>query len=337
MITRENYEEFFLLYIDNELSVAARAAVERFVDEHPDLREEWETFLQCRVQPEAGSAFPYTNELLKEEHETLLLSYVDGELDAADRVAVEDIISRQPSKAVEWRQLLLTVSQPDLSVVFPGKERLYRTERRRRLVPLLWMRAGVAAAVLAVGALLFLNRPHGKGSLPVAVTAKKDAGPVTPHKVTPLYIEKAQVKNSGKKRSENPPSQGLVITTDVQKDRPIAAPVSTTDSGSTTRDVAITATTKPDTTEALPVVNTVAVSIPKDQSSFATQALLKESQENAGDNIIAGDESNVSAPPGKTKLRRIFRRVTRAFGKTADRDDDGQRQVLISAFQVALK
>jgi len=71
--------------------------------------------------------------------------------------------------------------------------------------------------------------------------------------------------------------------------------------------------------------------IPKDQSSFATQALLKESQDNEADNIVA------DAPSGKTKLRRIFRRVSRAFGKTADRDDDGQRQVLISAFQVALK
>jgi anti-sigma factor RsiW len=353
MITRENYEEFFLLYIDNELSVAARAAVERFVDENPDLREEWETFLQCRVQPEAEAIFPYKNDLLKEEHETLFLSYVDGELGFEDRAAVEDIIGSDPSSAAELQRLLLTVSEPDLSVVFPDKERLYRTERRRRLVPLLWMRAGVAAAVLTAGAFLFLSRPHGKGSLPVAVTVKKAAGPVTPRSATPLYIEKAQVKNSeiktdearrgtiraAEKRSVKGPLQDVTVKAGAQKDRPIAAPVFTTDTGSTTRDVTITATTKPDKTEALPVpvVNTLAVSIPKDQSSFATQALLKESQENEADNMIAADESNVSAPPGKTKLRRIFRRVTRAFGKTADRDDDGQRQVLISAFQVALK
>jgi anti-sigma factor RsiW len=338
MITRDNYEEFFLLYIDNELSLAARSAVEQFVDENPDLREEWETFLQCRVQPEAESVFRHKDELLKGEHETLFLSYVDGELDAEDRSGVEDMIGRDPSSAAELQRLLLTVSKPDLSVVFPDKESLYRTERRRRPVLLLWMRAGVAAAVLTVGALLFLNRPHGKGSLPVAVTARKDAGPVTPHTVTPLYIEKAQVKNSGiaKKRSVKPQSPGLAIKTDVQKDRPIAAPVSIADTGTTTRDVAITPPAKPDKTEALPVVNTVAVSIPKDQSSFATQALLKESQDNAGVDMVA-DVSNESAAPGKTKLRRIFRRVTRAFGKTADRDDDGQRQVLISAFQVGLK
>ena len=349
MITRENYEEFFLLYVDNELSAAARSAVERFVDGNPDLREEWEAFLQCRVEPDEKFAFPYKNELLKEGHEDMLLSYVDGELGEKDRAAVEDLIDRDPSSATELRQLLLTVSEPDRSIVFRDKESLFRTERRRRVVPLFWMRAGVAAAVLTAGALLFLNRPHGKGSLPVAVTKKKDGGPVTPHIAAPLYPEKAQVNNSetkaatktdearggtipsAEKRKVKGPSEDVAVKADPLKDGPVVSSISTTDTGSSA--VAITATTTPDKREALPVVNTLAVSIPKDQSSFATQALLKESQENAGGDIFA----DAPVPPGKTKLRRIFRRVSRVFGKTADRDDDGQRQVLISAFQVALK
>jgi hypothetical protein len=345
MITRENYEEFFLLYVDNELPAAARSAVERFVDENPDLRDEWEAFLQCRVQPDEKFVFPFTHELLKEEHEDLLLSYVDGELDAKDRGVVEDLISRQPPTAAELRQLLLTVSEPDRSIVFPDKKSLYRTERRRRVVPLFWMRAGVAAAVLTAGALLFLNRPHGKSSLPVAATEKKDGGPVTPHTASPLYPEKArasaqmikpEMPGAGstpafEKKKVRMPSQDVVVKTDPLKNGPVVSRVSTTDTGS--RNVAITAMPTPDKREAVPVVNTLAVSIPKDQSSFATQALLKESQDNAGVDIFA----DAPVPTGKTKLRRIFRRVSRAFGKTADRDDDGQRQVLISAFQVALK
>lgn len=340
MITRENYEEFFLLYVDNELSAADRSAVATFVDENPDLREEWEAFLQCRVEPEDGPAFPYKNELLKAEHESLFLSYVDGELDAKDRASVEELIGREPSRALELRQLSMTVSEPDLSIVFPDKNSLYRTERRRRVVPIFWMRTGVAAAVLGVGALLFLLRPHGKdavAALPVAVTEKKDAGPVTPQGATPLYTEKGPARATAQKvkqertRSAKPQTQDVaVVKTEPAKDRTVAPPVSSVD---TSRDLAIAPTTKPDKSEALPVVSTVAVSIPKDQSSFATQALLKESEDAEADNIVA----ETQAPAGKTKLRKIFRRVSRAFGKTADRDDDGQRQVLISAFQVALK
>jgi hypothetical protein len=339
MITRANYEEFFLLYVDNELSAPAKSAVERFVDDNPDLREEWEAFLQCRVQPDEEFVFPYKHELLKEEHEDTLLSYVDGELDATERAAIEELISRHPSAATELRHLLLTVSEPDRSIVFPDKESLYRTEPRKRVVPLFWMRAGVAAAVLTAGALLYLNRPHEKGSLPVAVTEKKDAGPVTPRTAAPLYPEKARATaqkmkpemKAAEKRSVKGPSQDVAVKTDPLKVRPVVSPTSSIDTGS--RDVTITAPATPDKIDAPPVVSTLAVSIPKDKSSFATQALLKESQDNETDNIVA----DAPVPPGKTKLRRIFRRVSRAFGKTADRDDDGQRQVLISAFQVALK
>jgi anti-sigma factor RsiW len=39
-ITRSNYEEFFLLYVDGELSPEQCDAVEAFTALHPDLQEE---------------------------------------------------------------------------------------------------------------------------------------------------------------------------------------------------------------------------------------------------------------------------------------------------------
>jgi len=83
MITRDNYEEFFLLYTDNELSAADVHAVEQFVADHPDLREELEALLQCRLSPDTHLAFPDPKALLKPEPEDsayarTLLYYIDG-------------------------------------------------------------------------------------------------------------------------------------------------------------------------------------------------------------------------------------------------------------------
>ncbi len=382
MITRDNYEEYFVLYIDNELPVSMRAAVESFVNDNPDLREEWEALLQCRILPDQDHTFHDKNVLL--QYEDSLMAYVDGELDEQGRKAVDQLTRQNPSAAVGLQQLLMTVSHPDPAIVFPDKESLYKKEKNPRVILMPFLRVGVAAAVLTAVALLLLPRLHQQGSQPIAATDKKTAQPVTPHTPTALYPDKATVAmdsstaqrskierpdlaNTAKtdrykpgqqspdrlQQSPNQPLQasnrlpqspdrlqqasnrlpqtGTIASVPVQ---PVVAPDRyPVDTATSSRTALIAVTRHPDNTEPAAVVNTVAVNIPKNQSSFATQALLEETQTD-GNNDMTADAGTTS---GKSKFRGIFRKVTRAFGKTADRDSDGQKEVLISAFQVALK
>ena len=89
MITRDNYEEFFLLYIDNELSVADREAVEQFIAHHPDLQKDWKALLHCRLLPDEQLVFP----------DKELLYQAEG----------------------EEEEYNLPRYSPDLSIVFPDK------------------------------------------------------------------------------------------------------------------------------------------------------------------------------------------------------------------------
>ncbi len=50
-ITRQNYEEWLLLYVDNELSLAERIVVDDFLAANPDLQQELEMLQQSTFQP----------------------------------------------------------------------------------------------------------------------------------------------------------------------------------------------------------------------------------------------------------------------------------------------
>ena len=51
-INRDNYETFFLLYVDNELSAPERNALELFIQDNADLQEELEMLQQSTIEPE---------------------------------------------------------------------------------------------------------------------------------------------------------------------------------------------------------------------------------------------------------------------------------------------
>ncbi|HTR31224.1 MAG TPA: hypothetical protein VMH27_18260 [Puia sp.] len=366
MITRDNYEEFFLLYTDNELSEAERHAVERFVAEHPDLRDEWEALLQCRVSPDSHLIYPDRNALLKPEIEGsaytgTLLSYIDGELNAEECARIESVLREQRHVAIELAVLRQTVSHPDPAVVFPEKDLLYKPETNRRVIPMPWLRTGIAAAVAGtIALLLLLPAKHPAGRLEPHAIASNDS-PAPAHKIFPAVTQKAVValhpvegQPTTQTRKDRPAKQIIqrreppqardrepwqardVAAVDDQDASPAATrsrvdPVKVTaDAGKITTDAIGSMPRAKDL--AADVHFAVQTGIPAAQSSFATQAL----QEEAGDqhdNNFATDES---AAPGRTALRGIFRKLKRTLGKTAERDGDGNRQVLVGAFQVSL-
>lgn len=199
-INRHNYEEFFILYLDNELSIGERRQVELFVQQHPDLGEELQMLQQTRLDVDASIVFEGKESLMQlpslelinsHNYEEWLVQYVDNELNNEQNASVEIYAASNPAAGASLDILLQTKLQPDNSITFFNKESLYRREEPvRRIVPAMWWR--IAAAVLLLIALtvggftffknkgttpgkgLATNKESQKNTAPASVEEKKE-------------------------------------------------------------------------------------------------------------------------------------------------------------------
>ncbi len=187
-ITISNYEEFFLLYTDGELSASEKQAVEQFVQENPHLAEELGMLQQMRLPADellfADKALLYKHGeagISLENYETQFLSYVDNELDASQKNSVETFVLQHPALQDEFMLLKKTKLEPE-TILFPDKASLYRKEEKeRRIIYMRWQRVAVAAALIGVIALVWTLFPSDNTTVdqPIANAEQPVAGKTT--------------------------------------------------------------------------------------------------------------------------------------------------------------
>ena len=160
-ITRQNYEEWLLLYVDNELSLAERIIVDDFLAANPDLQQELEMLQQSTLQPDEEIVFPGREFLLRNNNEFVItpanceqyfVLYADDELSNQQKASVEDFVYHHPQFQAAFELIQQAKLTPDQSIVFPDKKLLYRSEKGRRVVMMRWYKIAAAAVlVLLIG------------------------------------------------------------------------------------------------------------------------------------------------------------------------------------------
>lgn len=185
IITLENYEPFLLSYIDGELNAAETTALQAFLDKHPHVAQELETWQAMRLPAADTPAFEHkemlyrhTATLTTDNYETYFLSYIDGELTAAEEQTLQQFLQQHPELQASLQLLQRTRLQADLALRMPGKASLYRkTTTKVRISPIWW---GAAAAVVA-GAFLLWILPLQQGAQnAVMVAASQQQQTATP-------------------------------------------------------------------------------------------------------------------------------------------------------------
>jgi hypothetical protein len=199
MINRDNYEEFFLMYVDGELSTTDKEMVEAFVQLHPDLQEELAMLQQTVLLPDDDIIFTDKNLLFKHTEsvttanidEEKLLLYIDNELAVQDKAALETALLSN----VTLQQDLTLLQQTKLpleTIACPNKEALYKEEKKRRVVYMRWQYMAAAAIVFGLVATVYFVVPSGKpndATLANVNNTKKATTPTTlPSSTSPAEI-----------------------------------------------------------------------------------------------------------------------------------------------------
>lgn len=161
-IDRHNYEEYFLLYADNELTDSEKAEVLIFVKNNKDLEQEFRMMLHTIAKPDLNIQLNNKSFLIKEDeslfinkinYEEKFVLYHDDELTSEQKRQTEAFVSQHPELKEEFDLIGLARFAPDASIILPDKKSLYRKQNAVKVIPIFWK---VAAAAALIGSILWI-------------------------------------------------------------------------------------------------------------------------------------------------------------------------------------
>jgi hypothetical protein len=363
-INRGNYEEYFLLYTDDELSADLRKELESFVQQNPDLREELEVLQSLKIQPELDIELDNKDFLLKgintinADMEASMLLHLDHELDATKAGSLETAIASDENLRKEWELLLKTRLQTE-AVVFEQKEVLYRKETE--VVPMFkmqWTRYAAAAAVVLIAGLLWMNRgeqvqPGPGAEIAQQVDQSKKNKKSDPSVTSPAQVDARQQKTTAE---ETGAAVERMATSDLITEKENGSPLSATPLATATRTqkgltekkvmleepgknenvrmadeplVAKNLNNTPPKPPAIEITDqAVGSAEPEIRADYATRALMNQTED---------EPMQMEASQGSRKgpLRGIVRKANRIFHKVTNPDLD-KTLVKVSSFEIAL-
>jgi hypothetical protein len=171
-INRLNYENYFLLYVDGELSASEMQAVESFAAENDDLADELDMLLQTKLPDENNFLFENKSTLLRTtsnhinsiNYEERFLLFVDGELSDQAQIETLNFVSDHPQYQDAFDAIMQT-KLPDELTLYPNKESLYREEEKRKPVFYMqWQKLAIAAALIGIVVMVGVLVPRNNGT-----------------------------------------------------------------------------------------------------------------------------------------------------------------------------
>jgi hypothetical protein len=337
-----NYEEFFILYMDNELNNTQVKMVDEFLAAHPDLKAEFEMLASTKLPFEEFSfdkaGLMAENMRLSSVDEELLL-YIDNELASGENKKVELELASNKDYQAQHQVLLQAKLDPSEKIAYPNKKELYRREERVVSIKI-WMRVAAAVIVIAVGGILYFQKPSSSSS---TTSPGITAGPSKNNKTNEvkkngqpnLVIPSSEISRENEIAVSNKPKKEVKQNTANDKtDVKVESPVQQNEIAYTPEEV------KEDVIER-PVVRSIEAN--PDKNIEETTAAINNSDVTSPllERKIYGTPDDPGGPIAnddrKGSFKGFLRKATRIIEKRTGIDPTNDGELLIGAVAINLK
>ncbi len=166
-INRDNYEIYFLDYLEGNLPAEETAELLIFVENNPDLRELIEDNDLIMLEPDQSVNFLGKSALKKNDILSLNISpeqilitsknceeyfirFYENDLNEDEQVALANFLKEEPSLIKEFELFANTIIKPDLEIVYP-----YKSKLKRKMIFLPNVKRILTVSAIAASVLLF--------------------------------------------------------------------------------------------------------------------------------------------------------------------------------------
>ena len=199
-INRNNYEEYFLDFLDGKLSPSDENLLMLFLNVNQDLKSELELFEAHEIF--ADNIYLENKTGLKKSgilagitsnnFDELCIARMENDLKRKEIIEFDKFIKDNEKKEKEYNLYKLTKIQPDNFVVFQNKENLKKREEKVFVLKKNYQWISVAASIIILLAIyLFIPKEKGNNKLPVAEldkSIKVESLPVADNDVKKINI-----------------------------------------------------------------------------------------------------------------------------------------------------
>lgn len=257
-INRDNYGAYFLDYWESNLDDRGRNALTRFLDQNPDLLDEFldfESAAKSKLDPDKAYVFTLKHKLKKpvikplgdinqDNFEEFIVASLENDLDSGQQDNFDDFVKLNPDILPEIALYQKTFLKPDKNITLETKQALkqpaipfWRTDNFKRAASLAAMLA-VAVGLLRLSLIMFSSDiPNPEiAQTPAQRERISDAGLTIPlDLVTPLRINLAinPLTQLSPLTVEHPAHR--LLSTSIDEARPFGGTSATTVNGLTGR------------------------------------------------------------------------------------------------------